>query len=112
MNKGLIIGLSAVAVVGGIVAYRYFFPPSFNMKDSMVVGCGHGCRKIEGAFDFGNKKNVKFDNFNLEANGKELFVGRSFMNFGWNLAVFKGNDAVIFELQKNGKKIKTLKRLV
>jgi hypothetical protein len=106
MNKGLVIGLSATAVaIGGILAYNYFVPPSFKINEASVGGCGQGCRNINGSFDFGSIKNRKFDNQSLGASG---VIGREFLNFGWNLVVGTAKDGVVFELMKNGKKVKTL----
>jgi hypothetical protein len=93
MNKGLIIGISAAVVgIGGVLAYRYFVPPTLTFRE--YTPSTHS-----GKAEFGGVSN----NF---GNGNQYTqVGR----FGWELEVkpnSKGES--VFNLLKNGKLIKEL----
>jgi hypothetical protein len=91
MNKGVILGLSAIAVIGGIVAYRYFVPPTFVIRES--DGKNH-----KGTIEFGGVSN-SFGNTAFTQ------VGR----MGWELQTKINPDGTTtFNLLKNGKFIKQL----
>jgi hypothetical protein len=92
MSKGLVIGISAtVAAIGGILAYRYFVPPSFLIR-SYTPSTRSGEVEFGGVSNnFGNRAGVQ--------------VGR----MGWEMETKMNSDGTTtFNLRKNGKFIKQL----
>jgi hypothetical protein len=100
----------ASTVVGlALVGYKMFVPPKFKIISSSVEGCGQGCKKISGTYNFGASiRNATFDNSHIGGYSK---AGRSNLNFGWTLDVNMNEYKVIFSLMKDGKLVKILAEL-
>jgi hypothetical protein len=92
MSKKIIIGISfSVVAIGGILAYRYFVPPTFT-----VTMYSNADKK--GEFEFGSVRNAF-------GNSTGRFQGRA----GWELDTsLDKNGITIFKLLKNGKYVKDL----
>lgn len=92
MSKRLIIGISATVVaIGGIIAYRYFVPPSFLIIRD--IPSTHS-----GEYSFGGVTNPY-------GNGSGVQQGR----MGWQLETKMNPDGTTtFNLLKNKKFIKEL----
>jgi len=91
-SKKLLYGLLGIgALVGGVLAYRYFVPPAFT-----VTRYSWGDKK--GEFEFGGVRNAF-------GNSTGTFGSRG----GWKLNTSIDKDGItIFKLLKNGKYVKDL----
>jgi hypothetical protein len=93
MSKGFLIGISSatVIIIGGILAYRYFVPPSFLIRS--YIPSTHS-----GEVEFGGVIN-HFGNSTVTQGGR----------FGWEMKTIMNPDkTTTFNLQRNGKFIKQL----
>ena len=92
MSRKVIIGISVTVVaIGGILAYRYFVPPTFT-----VIMYSNGDKK--GEFEFGSVRNAF-------GNSSGTMEGRA----GWQVNTSVDKDGItIFKLLKNGKYVKDL----
>jgi hypothetical protein len=92
MNKTVLIGLSAAAVVGGLIAYRHLVPPSFKVVE-------YTPSKHEGEFLFGKARNP------FGPNSGGTVGGRA----GWSLEHKPLADGKVeFNLFKKGSFVKQL----